>query len=339
MERYVWELTHALAALDHPVIVLCEKAYETYSESITVYELGEIFQKPRWLSMLCFSSKVSHWLRRFDHQSWVIHSHERTGVHDVTTFHGPPFVQRKTRFLDILSPRIHAWTFLEKRELCGRHVKVVLPNSNLIEDLLHAYYPCCRSTLASPAYPAVNELFKKITRSKPGKTIGFIGKEWERKGLDVACKVVEALRKRDKNISLLVVGPQARDVKHLFTHWPEGSYELAGWVRTEDALSRIDVLLHPARFEPFGMVIAEANAAGIPCVISAPCGIAPLLTTDMGKVLPLEAEVDLWASALLPYLEKERPSVRPMGLFWPALAARHAVVYSAVLSEKGLSTL
>jgi UDP-glucose:(heptosyl)LPS alpha-1,3-glucosyltransferase len=104
-------------------------------------------------------------------------------------------------------------------------------------------------------------------------------------------------------------------------------------------LSRIDVLLHPARFEPFGMVIAEANAAGIPCVISATCGIAPLLATDMGKVLPLEAEVDMWASALLPYLEKERPAVRSLDHFWPALAARHAAVYSAVLSEKGLSIL
>lgn len=95
MERYVWELTHALARQDQQVMVVCEKLHEPVGANIEVIELGQVKPKPRWLSMLRFSARVSNFFKGFDSAGWVIHSHERTAVHQVTTFHGPPILSRK----------------------------------------------------------------------------------------------------------------------------------------------------------------------------------------------------------------------------------------------------
>ena len=42
----------------------------------------------------------------------------------------------------------------------------------------------------------------------------------------------------------------------------------------EDFFGKIDILLHPAKKEAFGMVIAEALSLGIPVICSKECGIS-----------------------------------------------------------------
>jgi glycosyltransferase involved in cell wall biosynthesis len=44
-----------------------------------------------------------------------------------------------------------------------------------------------------------------------------------------------------------------------------------------ELLDVIDVLLVPSRFEPFGMVVVEAAARGVPVLVSPGVGAAPLL--------------------------------------------------------------
>ena len=59
MERYVWEVTRELAALGHQVVVVCERCHMEKPQGITVHELGEITQRPRWLSLLRFGRACS----------------------------------------------------------------------------------------------------------------------------------------------------------------------------------------------------------------------------------------------------------------------------------------
>lgn len=334
MERYVWELSHALAAQGQSVQILCEKSFKTPHHNIVVHELGELAPKPRWLSMLRFSKKITNWVKHTDTSNVIIHSHERSSVHDITTFHGPPFVERKKKLLDALSPRIWAWKYLERRELCGHNVITVLPNSLLISNLLSQHYPCCQNKLDNPAYPGVSEHYFSILRKQNRNTVGFIGKEWKRKGLEQACLIITKLRASMPTLRFIVAGPDPEDIQHLFIGWPEQSYKLIGWKQTEDFLTEIDLLLHPARTEPFGMVIAEANAAGCKVVISDQCGITPLLTSKMGQSIPLKANIDEWCSTVHEQL-LSADTTEKLSLRWTTLAKQHQDLYQKILSAKG----
>ena len=55
----MWELTHALVNKGHEVTVICEKVHKNPDDKINVVELGVIKPKPRWLSQLKFSKRVT----------------------------------------------------------------------------------------------------------------------------------------------------------------------------------------------------------------------------------------------------------------------------------------
>ncbi len=332
MERYVWELTHALAKQGQNVKIICERAYEQCDNNIDVIELGEVKPKPRWLSMLRFSKRVSQYFKATDITGWVIHSHERCAEHHVTTFHGPSILTRKNRVLDYLSPRIATWEYLEKRELFGENVQTILPNSLLVSDQLAKLYPAAAHKLGFPAYPGVSEQFTRLPRQSTGSAIGFIGKEWQRKGLDFAVSVVKRLVDKDPSIIFIVAGPEPKEIQHLFTDWYSQNYQLRGWQRSEDLFPVIDLLIHPARVEPFGMVVAEANAAGCRVVISEQCGIYTLITPSMGQVLPLDIEPEVWAAAI-----EAQINIPPtkLDLQWSTLAKQHKLLYRTTLTLSG----
>lgn len=324
MERYVWELTNALAAAGQRVKIICEQQFDAADPAIEVIELGTVRQKPRWLAMLRFSARVTTYIDSTDTDGWVIHSHERSARHHVTTFHGPPIGDRKKSLLDLLSPRLQTWAYLEKREICAENVCAVLPNSLPIAAQLAAFYPQGSHKLCPPAYPGVDPGFYNLTRQSNGNTLGFIGREWKRKGLDIAVAAIKAARKNNPGIRLLVVGPQPEEVQHLFNGWPENSYELLGWAKTEEVLQQIDLLIHPARKEPFGMVIAEANAAGVAVLISEQSGIAPLINENMGQSLPLN-DIGSWVSAIEQWQGKA--PTEKLSLSWSGLAEQHISLY------------
>ena len=334
MENYVIELTHALAKQNQDVTVLCE-TYETHLEHplIKVIVLGNPIKKPRWLAQWSFSREVSKYVNSNNLKNTVIHSHERSSNHQVTTFHGPPFLDRKKRFMDFLSPRIWMWTHLEKTELLGPQVKAVLPNSTLIAKQLETYYPSIKDKIREPAYPGVSDIYSNINKANNGLTIGFIGREWKRKGLDFACDIVRALQSEIPKLHFLIAGVDADEVKHLFIQFPKNSYTLVGWLdRPEDFLEKIDLLLHPARAEPFGMAILEANAAKIPVIISEHCGIASLITDKQGKVLSLKTHpfnLETWVETCSDLL-MNTIKIEPLNLSWDALAKQHIELYRSL---------
>jgi len=328
MERYVWELTNALAKEGQAVKIICEQQFDEAHPSIEIVELGTVRQKPRWLAMLRFSNRVSQYINEIDTNNWVIHSHERTACHHVTTFHGPPIGDRKKSWLDYLSPRLQTWSYLERREICGEQVQYVLPNSPLISGQLAAFYPEAKHKLCKPAYPGVDPSFYNLTSTSDGNTIGFIGREWKRKGLDIAVKAVEQARLNNPKLKLLVAGPSPDEIAHLFSNWSENSYELIGWAKTEDVLARIDLLIHPARKEPFGMVIAEANAAGVVVLISTNSGISPLINNEMGKAISID-KLQEWPKNLMQLLNSG--SGKKLNLTWDALASQHVNLYQRIV--------
>lgn len=325
MERYVWELTRELATLGHQVEVLCERCHAEKPQGIAVHELGEIAPRPRWLSLLRFGARVADWLKVYPHPGWLIHSHERLGVHNVTTFHGPPFATVFEKpFWRLLSLRVWMQLYLERRELFV--AQRIVPNSTVISAQLAHYYPGQRTKLTQPIAPGVTASAPRAWRSVPlqGGVIGFVGKEWQRKGLPLAVEIVAKLRNTRPDLELWVVGPEAEQVKHLFADW-QGGYRLLGW-SSRSYFAEFDVLLHPARAEPYGMVISEAMAAQVPVLVSDVCGAAAQVCAASGSVLPLSASVAIWVAALNEQLNRRSaPPAFVRG--WHEVAQEYETIY------------
>jgi len=332
MERYVWELSHALADKKVLVHVLCEEVTDTCNHhQIMIHTLKRVSEKPRWLAMLRFSSNVTNWFKHNWLNDCLIHSHERTSIHQVTTFHGPPFAHIRNKSLwKRISLRVKVWLYLEKRELCSGQVKVVLPNSKLIGEDLKCFYPCVSDRLHAPAYPGIKDpnIKTKKLEARPN-IILFIGKEWKRKGLNFAVEIVEKLRLKDKSIEFLVLGPDPNSVRHLFKNWTDG-FRLLGWDDPKKYLPNVRLLIHPAVSEPYGMAISEATQYGVPVVISNNCGIASQITKKSGRVLTLDDSIDSWIKACSEEITRN-DLAHKVGKSWTELALDHIKIYDSIL--------
>lgn len=330
MERYVWELTLELVKLGHPVKVICERCLTDIPAGVQVIELGEIAPRPRWLAYLRFGNRVANWLAKHPHSGWVVHSHERLGVHDVTTFHGPPFASVRARpWWKKLSLRVWMQLYLERREL--RIAQAIIPNSIIIREQLARYYPEYGHKLTAPVVPGVVPGFVRVPRLVPpdAGVVGFVGREWKRKGLPKAVAIMEVLRQQRPTLEFWVVGPTPEAISHLFARW-KGGYRLLGWQTEASYLRDFDVLLHPAYAEPYGMVISEAMAARVPVVISDACGAAEQVAADAGTVLPLDTPVTTWAEAVEQQLSRSEP-VPQFVRGWDEVARECEQVYGAIL--------
>ncbi len=98
----------------------------------------------------------------------------------------------------------------------------------------------------------------------------FVGHGFRRKGLDHWLAAIERL-----GLAGHVVGADRR-LARWRRHAPAGVH-FHGAVDAAPWIAGAAVLVHPARYEPYGNVVAEAVAAGTPVVASDACGAACLL--------------------------------------------------------------
>lgn len=332
MERYVWETTHELAKLGHQIQVLCETCVAEKPPGIEVHELGTMIYRPRWLYYWRFGRRVGKWLRAHPQPGWLIHSHERVGVHDITTFHGPPFATvRDKPWWKKVSVRVAMQLHMERREL--RVAQRIVPNSEIISKQLAHYYPEYAYKLTQPVVPGVLPGATRVFRKVPadGGIIGFVGREWQRKGLPLAVEIAAQLRLERPNLELWVIGPTESEVRHLFADW-QGGYRLLGWRSDNSHFQEIDVLLHPAKAEPYGMVVTEAMAACVPVVISNACGAAAQVNGEAGTIVPLGAALQQWVTAVSSQLNRtQSPTIFVRG--WDVIAQEFVSIYNNINKE------
>lgn len=325
MERYVWELTQQLRDLGHEVTVICEICLADKPHGIAVYELGTIAARPRWLALLRFGKHVARWLAENPQGESLIHSHERLSSHHITTFHGPPFATVRDRpWWRKVSIRVAMQLFIERRELSV--ARQIVPNSVIISQQLAHYYPEYAHKLTEPIVPGVVSGAVREFRHVPvtGGIVGFVGKEWRRKGLPLAVEIVAQLRVSRPDLELHVIGPKPEEIEHLFSSWQSG-FKLQGW-SDQSHFVEFDVLLHPAKAEPYGMVITEAMAARVPVVISDVCGAAAQLTPDAGSALLLSAPMTSWVAAIEQQLNREDAAPQFVRS-WREVAQEYETIY------------
>ncbi|PZE65402.1 glycosyltransferase family 4 protein [Curtobacterium sp. MCBD17_021] len=124
------------------------------------------------------------------------------------------------------------------------------------------------------------------------KTILFVGVDFERKGGDVLLSAFRRLRESD-TVELIIAGCAPRA--------PEPGVRYVGFVSERPSMDRLyqdaHVFCLPSRFEPFGLVVHEAMAFAVPCVVS-DRGALPGLVLDgeAGVIVPVEDDAALEAA-------------------------------------------
>jgi UDP-glucose:(heptosyl)LPS alpha-1,3-glucosyltransferase len=197
--------------------------------------------------------------------------------------------------------------------------------------------------------PANRPLYRDSIRQKHGISrsdlvLIFAGGDWERKGVPYIIEALSLLPRPD--VKLLIVGSGDREfygqlaeikqVRERITFVPHSS-------NLWEYYAASDVFVFPTIYEPFGLVIIEAMASGLPVITSRSAGIADfmadgvdgLLLSDPGDINDLAAKIELLlSSAELRKTMGERARKTAEKFSWERVAEKTLEVYNSVLKRK-----
>lgn len=97
------------------------------------------------------------------------------------------------------------------------------------------------------------------------KTILFVGRDWNRKNGQLVLDAFRLARKARPDLELKIVGPRSYSFHAGGVEWL-GPLDGARRGELLKLYSKASLLVFPSRFEPFGIAILEAMAAGCPVV-------------------------------------------------------------------------
>lgn len=150
---------------------------------------------------------------------------------------------------------------------------------------------------------------EKLRISNDTLVMGHVGRFEKAKNHMFLIRIFEHVLCKNNNVKLLLIGTgsELQKVKEyikekqlmdkvIFLGTREDVHEL---------LQAMDVFVMPSEFEGFGMACLEAQASGLPCIISdripKSVGVTPLV-----KYLSLSLSVNVWANVILSEIVKER---------------------------------
>jgi glycosyltransferase involved in cell wall biosynthesis len=155
--------------------------------------------------------------------------------------------------------------------------------------------------LRSPSQIEIEEIVSKRD-GRPCKAI-LVGGDWLRKGVNKAITVIGELRKKDINITLQVVGcnpppdVQVPNYVEILGRISKDTQE--GERRFHEVLQSAHVFLLPTIAECAAVSLAEANAYGLPVVVSDVGGNGSLVKEGInGHLCAVDAPSSVWVEAL-----------------------------------------
>jgi glycosyltransferase involved in cell wall biosynthesis len=142
-----------------------------------------------------------------------------------------------------------------------------------------------------------------MTLDLPVKLL-VVGREYHRKGIDIACQIVQKLNTMGIPAELTVCGaiPPAQDfVKRAGPFRKTQPNELQDFV---NLYQNAHFLLHPARFDASPIVTSEAAAFGLPTITNSAGGLATSVKHDVsGIVLPKASPPEAYVQIISEFIQ------------------------------------
>lgn len=190
----------------------------------------------------------------------------------------------------------HAMSWLGRRFFGKRSSHIVAISGAVKRDLVQLEGACAEDITVVPNgvdiarfNPANRTLHRAAIRSELGLSdahtaVLFVGNSWGRKGLRTA---IEAIAEQEQ-LRLIVVGQGVR--QEFLAGLPDDVVDRVIFTgpRSTDIerlYAAADVFLFPTLYEPFGLVILEALASGLPTIVSARAGASEWLEDGVDAVL------------------------------------------------------
>jgi glycosyltransferase involved in cell wall biosynthesis len=142
----------------------------------------------------------------------------------------------------------------------------------------------------------------------PAPVVGFVGRLVPRKGALELVKAAPAIRAARPDVRVVIVGDDPyddEDTDYAMAVRASSKVDHVGRVaEAAGILGHLDVLVLPSRQEPFGTVVAEAMAAGVPVVATRVDGLPELVVDGVTGALVEPGDTAALAVAVLEVLER-----------------------------------
>jgi glycosyltransferase involved in cell wall biosynthesis len=143
-----------------------------------------------------------------------------------------------------------------------------------------------------------------------GKTILFVGKNFERKGGPILIEAFKKVKRDIPDSRLVIIGPKLKLNVNGVT--------VVGEVRDHSVLSRYfkeaSVFVLPSRFEPFGIAFVEAFAFQTPCIGTDLCAMPEIIENGKGGYVVPSDDDEILSKKIIEILQNEALA-RKMGQY------------------------
>jgi glycosyltransferase involved in cell wall biosynthesis len=296
------------------------------------------------LSSMVFAKKSEDWLKQHRREFDVVQVYGavtefKADVNTVQFLHSswlrsPVHISRMRRDLYGAYQWLYSWLNAQWEKKALQKASVVVAVSNLIkQDLLDIGIPQARIRVILNGVDvqefsqgcADRQQWSLPENSPLALFAGDI--RTNRKNLDTVLYALAQL----PDLHLAVVGatqgslyPQLAEKLGL-----EKRVHFLGYRRDlSEIMQAVDLFVFPSRYEPFGMVVSEAMATGLPVITATTTGAAEIVTPECGIVLSNSEDIKALVEALSK-LAGDRELRRQMGQVGRAIAQQHTWVSKA----------
>lgn len=140
--------------------------------------------------------------------------------------------------------------------------------------------------------------------------IGHVGRFNAVKNQKFLVDVLDECLKKDENVRLMMIGDGVERpmIEDKVRKMNLDKYAIFTGVRTDVAqlMQAMDVFVFPSLYEGLPVTLVEAQAAGIPCIISDQISKECILTKDLVSTMSLDDTPEKWADTILKCAEKKK---------------------------------